>query len=583
MAGCQQRVDGGVPGPDPVGEPVAPPGRVRLLLRRRRFVGFLLPVGDQDAQALAVAGDCPLSGLAEVVPQVPPVSDLDGLGCPGCGAFREERCAAPADDLDSGSLRQPCSQAGRLPVRQQIHRPAGLDVDQHRAVDPSFTGGVLINTHHPRGGDFGFRQRVEQPQHRAATDGHPRRPVPSGRRPGRRGRDRPRRGSTATAPSTCCAAGSAPVSAQRTFAEHTKAPDRRTAGLAVGGPPDVPRWARPQETAGKSCAPGSTLSHSPGMPPRPPYCRRRCVSPCGSHPTTAPTRPRWTVTAAPPSGAKSFPRRRTVDHTKIDPGHFQATSRSLIQGSAVTQRARITESEPEPLEMNEATRVAVPLRLLVQIPADGPRQAVDCLGLPRTLAAGPQRAALDSARGDASRTSESSGTGRPAPTRQPSRPRPRAPCGAPRCLPSSERRRAAAGRGRPPAPHTTADRRGGPPEARPVDHVLAAADRLPPTVVPVHRPIRPLKSHRLSSTKPPFLPASNPPPLNDASLAPRHCRTRWATGPTSRPFSEVVAFARSAPDPATRPASTTPGWPARRHASGCCQWQGGVGPGARPP
>ncbi|MFG3477223.1 hypothetical protein ACGF3K_18425, partial [Streptomyces sp. NPDC047980] len=38
------------------------------------------------------------------------------------------------------------------------------------------------------------------------------------------------------------------------------------------------------------------------------------------------------------------------------PGHFQATSPSLIRASAVTQRARITESEPEPLEINEAIR-----------------------------------------------------------------------------------------------------------------------------------------------------------------------------------------------------------------------------------
>jgi hypothetical protein len=37
------------------------------------------------------------------------------------------------------------------------------------------------------------------------------------------------------------------------------------------------------------------------------------------------------------------------------PGHFQATSRSLIGAAAVTQRARITESEPEPVPTYEAT------------------------------------------------------------------------------------------------------------------------------------------------------------------------------------------------------------------------------------
>lgn len=111
-----------------------------------------------------MVSDSPLSSLPEVVPQMPTVCDLRRLGCPGCGALCEERCAVPADDLDPGSLRQPCGQAGRLPVRQQIHRPTGLDVDEHRAVDPSFACGVFINTHHPRGRDFGFGQCIEQPQ-----------------------------------------------------------------------------------------------------------------------------------------------------------------------------------------------------------------------------------------------------------------------------------------------------------------------------------------------------------------------------------------------------------------------------------
>jgi hypothetical protein len=153
-------------------------------------------IGDQHAKALAVAGDSPLSSLPEVVPQMPAVGDLRRLGCPRCGAFREERRAVPADDLDPGSLRQPMRQAGRLPVRQQIHRPTGLDLDEHRAVDPSLACGVLINTNHPRGRNFGFGQRSEQPQHRAAADGHPEGPChpgasPAGEGETHRGESRP--------------------------------------------------------------------------------------------------------------------------------------------------------------------------------------------------------------------------------------------------------------------------------------------------------------------------------------------------------------------------------------------------------
>jgi hypothetical protein len=183
VTGFQQRVDRGMPGPDAVGESLAPPWRARLLLGRRRFVGLSLAIGDQDAKALAVAGDSPLSGLPEVVPQMPAVGDLRRLGCPGCGAFREVRRAVPANNLDPGSLCQPCGQAGRLPIRLQIHRSTGLDVDEHRAVDPSFACGVLINANHPWGRDFGFGQRIEQPQHRAAADGHPEGPPQTGASP----------------------------------------------------------------------------------------------------------------------------------------------------------------------------------------------------------------------------------------------------------------------------------------------------------------------------------------------------------------------------------------------------------------
>jgi hypothetical protein len=72
-----------------------------------------------------------------------------------------------------GSLRQPCGQAKRLPVRQQIHRPTGLDVDEHRAIGPSFACGVLTNRSRGRGLGLGLGQCIEQPQHRAAADGHP--------------------------------------------------------------------------------------------------------------------------------------------------------------------------------------------------------------------------------------------------------------------------------------------------------------------------------------------------------------------------------------------------------------------------
>ncbi|MFI0779366.1 hypothetical protein [Streptomyces sp. NPDC021212] len=73
-------------------------------------VGLQLGFGGrrhEDSEAVAVLGDGPFGGFAQVVPEVPPVRDLDGLlGCRG-GVFSEERCSVPADDLDAWPVGEP--------------------------------------------------------------------------------------------------------------------------------------------------------------------------------------------------------------------------------------------------------------------------------------------------------------------------------------------------------------------------------------------------------------------------------------------------------------------------------------------
>jgi hypothetical protein len=120
-----------------------------------------------------MVGDAPFGGFAEVVPQVPAVRDLHCLRCPVGGAFSEERSSVPADDLDPWPLGQPGGQARCLPVWQQVHRPSSFNVDQHRAVVPAFARRVLIDADHSRGWQIRFGQRLDEPQHRAAADGHP--------------------------------------------------------------------------------------------------------------------------------------------------------------------------------------------------------------------------------------------------------------------------------------------------------------------------------------------------------------------------------------------------------------------------
>ncbi len=91
-------------------------------------------------------------------------------GAPSRGTLGIERCPVPADHLRLGPFREPSGQAGRLPVGQQVHRTPTFDIDQDRPVVTPFTSHVLIDADHPRGRNFGVRQRFDQPQHRTAAD-----------------------------------------------------------------------------------------------------------------------------------------------------------------------------------------------------------------------------------------------------------------------------------------------------------------------------------------------------------------------------------------------------------------------------
>ena len=68
------------------------------------------------AQVLAVPGDRPLDGLAEVVPQVPPVRDLDRVRCAAGAAVGVDPGPVPADHLRSRPGCQPGGERVRRPL-----------------------------------------------------------------------------------------------------------------------------------------------------------------------------------------------------------------------------------------------------------------------------------------------------------------------------------------------------------------------------------------------------------------------------------------------------------------------------------
>ena len=141
-------------------------------------------------QAGAVPAGGAFDGFGQVVPQVPPVGDLDGQRRPRRGAFGVAPAAVPADDLHTRMRVQPGAEGLRGPLRQHVHRPAGLDTGQHGAVDMPLAQREVIHTH--RGLPVRVGSRADQPQQRrpAHRAGQPAR-QPGASPPAQGQRDRP--------------------------------------------------------------------------------------------------------------------------------------------------------------------------------------------------------------------------------------------------------------------------------------------------------------------------------------------------------------------------------------------------------
>ncbi|BCL26370.1 hypothetical protein GCM10017557_12290 [Streptomyces aurantiacus] len=84
-------------------------GRLRLLLRSLRPCRH-------GAQAATVPIGALLGGFSQVVPEVPSVSDLEGLRGAAGGSFGEAEGPVTTDDLDAGTLGEPGRERVCLPV-----------------------------------------------------------------------------------------------------------------------------------------------------------------------------------------------------------------------------------------------------------------------------------------------------------------------------------------------------------------------------------------------------------------------------------------------------------------------------------
>lgn len=213
--------------------------------------------GSQNVQAATMLGNTPLGGLAQVVPEMPSVRDLDRLRRSGGGALGEERCSVPADHLGAWPLGESGRRTGCLSVREEINGTAGFDVHQDSAVVAALAGCVLVDTAHPRRRHVRLGKRVDQAPDRAPAHGH----AEDGGRPGR---DRVRPGSSAVVPCADRTGGSGRISAPRRSGAGTWCSGSGTAGREVAAQPFARRSARRRENAGRNYERGSIRPHTPG-------------------------------------------------------------------------------------------------------------------------------------------------------------------------------------------------------------------------------------------------------------------------------------------------------------------------------
>ena len=122
ISACRARVRAARPAPGAAGAACSAGGVGSQVWRR-----FL--------QAGAVPGDGAFYGLGQVVPWMPPIGDLDGQRRARSSVVGVAAAVVPADDLHARVGIQPGAEGFRGPLGQHVHRPAGLDVEQHGPVD----------------------------------------------------------------------------------------------------------------------------------------------------------------------------------------------------------------------------------------------------------------------------------------------------------------------------------------------------------------------------------------------------------------------------------------------------------------
>jgi len=93
-----------------------------------------------------VSRDALLNRLPEVLPQMEPVCDQQGIHSAERGAFGTGAGPVPADHLHPGMSRQPCGQWRRLATWQHLDGSMPLTIRDHSGVRVAAPGGEIVDT-----------------------------------------------------------------------------------------------------------------------------------------------------------------------------------------------------------------------------------------------------------------------------------------------------------------------------------------------------------------------------------------------------------------------------------------------------
>jgi hypothetical protein len=163
---------------------------------------------------------------------------------------------------------EPVPKGARLPVREQVDGPPGLDVDQDRAVDAAAAEREVVDPEHadrpPAAGLAGPSAAA------ACRSGQRSSPArrPAAPRPGRPAPPRPPRVPPSAAGSAAHTAWSGPRPARRTSCACSRAPRRRTGARSAGSSPSARRSPHRPAAWNSGCGRGPRQSRTSGTPPR---------------------------------------------------------------------------------------------------------------------------------------------------------------------------------------------------------------------------------------------------------------------------------------------------------------------------